>query len=188
MDYSHAIQDSILDGIDQLNERPETPQFYSYSALRTVGRMAGQSKYLKWLTVFTEARRAVLTERVSANVEYLIASGSTSLGSIRGSLDALIVHSGHEFRVWSPKTKRPIACQFDKSMLREVIAHLRQDVEVFGELHRNQKGEPVLMKVEEFLPLEPAKTLTSIQDLSGLIPDLYEGKSLKNYLEELRNG
>jgi len=188
MDYSQAIQDSVIDGIEQLTERPEQPQFYSYSALRSVRTMAGQVKYLKSLNVFSESRRTYLTSRVFSNVEYIIGTGTKSLGSVRGSLDAITVHAGHEFRIWSVKTKRPITCRFDKAMLPEVITHLKQQVEVIGELQRNQKGEPVLMKVQEFLPLEPVKASPSIEEMSGLIPDLYQGKSLKSYLEELRNG
>jgi hypothetical protein len=150
--------------------------------------MADQSKHLNWITVFAGDRRTVLTDRVSANVEYLIAAGSKSLGSVRGSLDAISVHAGHEFRVWSPKWKRPIVCHFDKAMLSEVMAHLKQQIEVVGELHRNQKGEPVIMKVDQFFPLEPVETLPRVKDICGMLSDLYGGKSLKGYLDELRNG
>src|ERR1019366_5067021 len=114
MDYSQAIQDSILDGIDKLTEGPEQPQFYSYSALRKLRRMADQAKHLKWLSIVAGTRRAVLTDRVFANIEYIIATGSKSLGSVRGSLDSLTVHAGHEFKIWSAKTKRPIICHFEK--------------------------------------------------------------------------
>jgi hypothetical protein len=188
MDYSQAIQESVIDGIEQLAERPEQPQFYSYSAMKRVMTIAGQVKYLKSLDIFSGSRRMYLTPRIVSNVEYLIGTGIKSLGSIRGSLDAIVVHTGHEFRIWSPKTKRPITCRFEKPMLPEVITHLKQQVEVVGELHRNQKGEPVLMNVQGFLPLEPVKTSPSIEEMRGLVPDLYGGKSLKDYLEELRNG
>jgi hypothetical protein len=187
MDYSRAIQDSVLDGLDQLIERPEQPQFYSYSGLLQAQRMAAQARHLKWMSVFADARRTVLDERIVTHVEYLTASGSKSLGSIRGSLDAIIVHRGHEFRVWSPKWPRPIVCRFDKSMLNEVTAHLKQDVEVIGELHRNPEGVPVVMNVEEFLPLEPVTTSPRVEDMRGLLSDIYGGKSLATYLDELRN-
>jgi hypothetical protein len=187
MDYSQAIQDSVLDGIDQLAERPEQPKFYSYSALKKVHRMADQARHLKWLSVFSGSRRAVLTERVVSNVEYLIASGSKSLGSVRGSLDSITVHSGNEFRIWLPNLKRPVVCIFEKAMLPEVIAHLKQKVEVFGELQRNPKGEPVLVKVEEFIASEPRTILPSVADMCGLVSDLYGGESLKGYMEGLRD-
>jgi hypothetical protein len=188
MDYSAAVLESVLDGLEQLTERPEVPQFYSFSALRRVREMAQQSKQLKWLSVYSGNRRTMLTENVSHNVEYLIASGSKSLGSFRGSLDAIIVHSGHEFRVWSPKWTRPVTCSFDKSLLPQVTAHLGQQVEVIGELHRNSKGEPVLMKVHEFVALEPAAAEPSIDEMCGLVSGLYDPGSLKTYLDELRNG
>jgi len=188
MDYSQAIQESVLAGIDQLADRPEQPQFYSYSALTQVKKMAEQAAHVDWMSIFSEGHRSVLDKRVFNNIEYIIGYGSKSLGSIRGSLDALMVHTGHEFRIWSPHRKRPITCRFKKEKLPEVIAHIKQQVEVIGELHRNQKGEPVLMEVQEFIPLEPVKTTPSIEEVCGLVPDLYGGRSLKDYLEELRNG
>jgi hypothetical protein len=188
MDYSQAIQESLLDGLDQLMQRPEQPQFYSYSGLIMAQQMAEQARSLKWMSVFAGTRRTVLDERLFTNVEYLTANGSKSLGSIRGSLDAIIVHAGHEFRVWSPKWKRPVVCHFHKGMLSEVTAHLKQQVEVIGELNRNPKGEPVVMDVQEFLPLEPVTTSPRLEDVSGLLSDIYVGKTLGTYLDELRNG
>ena len=178
MDYSHAIQESLLDGIDQLTDRPEQPKFYSHSALKKVQRMAEQAKYLKGLTVFSGTRRVALGIRLSSNVEYLIASGSRSLGSVRGSLEAITVHSGHEFRIWMPNMKRPVVCLFEKPMLQGVVGHLKQTVEVFGEIQRNVKGEPVLVKVEDFVASEPRKISPSIAELSGLIPGLYDEATL----------
>jgi hypothetical protein len=188
MDYSDAIQESLIDGLEQLAERPEQPNFYSYSALRKAHRMAALSKDVRFLSIFTSSRRMLITDRVTQNVDYLMATGSKSLGSVRGSLDAVIVHAGHEFRVWSPKWKRPITCYFDRSMLSDVAGHLKQEVEVIGEVHRNQKGEPVIVKVSQFLPLEPVRTSPRIEDLRGMLSNIYGGKDLKGYMEELRNG
>lgn len=187
MDYSVPIQESLLDGIDQLIERPEQPKFYSYSALKKVQRMAEQAKHLKWLSVYSGSRRVVLNERLISNVEYLMASGSRSLGSIRGSLDAIAVHSGNEFRIWLPNIKNPVVCHFEKETLPEVASHLKQTVEVFGELKRNPRGEAVSMRVEEFIAPEPRKVIPSVADMRGLLPDLYDGKPLKDYLDDLRN-
>jgi hypothetical protein len=150
--------------------------------------MADQSKHLMWMTVFAGTRRTLLTDRISNNVAYLITSGSKSLASVRGSLDAIIVHSGYEFRIWSPKWKRPTVCHFDRSILDDVSAHLKQEVEVIGELHRNQEGEPVRMNVEKFIPLAAAVTTPRISEMRGALSGIYGGKSLKGYLEELRNG
>jgi hypothetical protein len=188
MDYSLAIQQSVIDGIEQLAERPEQPQFYSYSALTRVKRMAEQAQYLKWMSVFAGDRKILLDKRIVSTVEYIIGTGSKSLGSVRGSLDALMVHGGHEFRIWSPKRGKPITCRFKEEILPDVIKHIKHEIEVIGELQRNARGEPILMKVQEFRPLEPLTAAPTIEEMSGIIPNLYEGKSLHEYLEELRNG
>jgi hypothetical protein len=188
MDYSQAIQDSLIEGLEQLKQRPEQPKFYSYSGLVQALRMAGQATQLEWMSVFAGSRRTLVDSNVYKHAEYLTASGSKSLGSVRGSLDAIIVHRGHEFRVWSSKWKRPIICHFDKTMLNDVTAHLKQEVEVIGELKRNREGEPILMHVEQFMPLEPVATAPRIEDMRGLLSGLYGGKTLSDYLDELRNG
>ncbi len=188
MDYSLAVQQSVIDGIEQLAERPEQPQFYSYSALTRVKRMAEQAQYLKWMSVFADDRKILLDKRIVATVEYIIGTGSRSLGSVRGSLDALMVHGGHEFRIWSSKRAKPITCRFKPEILPDVIKHIKHEIEVIGELQRNARGEPILMQVQEFRPLEPLAAIPTIEEMSGLVPDLYEGQSLHDYLEELRNG
>ncbi len=188
MDYSGAVRDSVLDGIEQLTLRPEQPKFYSFSALRKVHQIAEQSKHLQWLMVYGDGHQTVVNDRVSINVAYLVTTGSKSLGSIRGALEAIIVHSGYEFRVWSSKWPRPILCKFDKSMLEKVMAHLKQQVEVIGELHRNSKGEPVMMRVDDFQSLEPLTVRPEISELRGIVPDLYGGKSLSEYLSDMRDG
>lgn len=188
MDYSLAIQQSVIEGIEQLSEHPEQPQFYSYSALTRVKRMAEQAQHLKWMSVFAGNRKILLDKRLVSSVEHVMGTGSKSLGSVRGSLDALMVHGGHEFRVWSEKRLKPVTCRFKEDMLGDVVHHIKQEIEVVGELKRNIRGEPVFMQVHEFYPLEPVKASPSIEEMSGIIPDLYEGKSLKSYLEELRNG
>jgi len=188
MDYSGAIQDSVLEGIEQLSDRPEQPQFYSYSAMVRTRAMAEQAKHLDWMTIFSGGRKVLLDRRISNNIEYLLGEGSKSLGSLRGSLDALMVHSGHEFRIWSTKWPRPIVCRFKRDMLQLVLSHIKQQVEVIGEIQRNAKGEPVVMNVHELVPMEAVTTSPTIEEMSGIVPNLYGGDSLRNYLDELRNG
>jgi hypothetical protein len=115
-DYIHAVQLSVLDGLDKLAERPEQPESYSYSALESTRSLAEQAKKLTGLTIYSDARHSFVDQRVFNNIGYLVASGTVSLGSIRGSLDAITVHDGHEFRVWPSMTKRAVTCRFKKSV------------------------------------------------------------------------
>lgn len=186
-DYIHAVQLSILDGIDKLAEGPEQPESYSYSALESTRNMAEQAKKLTGLTVYSDARQSFVDQRVLNNIGYLVTSGTVSLGSISGSLDAITVHDGHEFRVWPSMTKRAVTCRFKKSMLPAVARHLKHEVEVFGQIHRNAAGEPLLVDVTEFNAMKPVE-FTGIRETSGLLRDVYSGVSLTEYMDELRNG
>jgi len=186
-DYAERVQFSILDGLDKLSERPEQPENYSYSALENARSIAEQAKKLKGLAIYSEARQSFVDQRLFNNVGYLIATGTVSLGSIRGSLDAITVHDGHEFRIWPSMMKQAVTCRFNKSMLSEVARHLKHEVEVFGEVHRNAQGDPFLVNVHEFTALKPIK-FPGIHEMSGLLGDLYSGLSLREHMDELRNG
>ena len=186
-DFVCTIQEAVIGGMDTLGNRPERPDYFSYSALTNVKRMAIQARRLDFLTVYAGPRRVVVNQNVFNNIEYLIGSGSVSLGSIRGSLDSITVHSGHEFRVWVDNKRKPVACRFKKARMSEVLALVKHEVAVFGELRRNARGEPVYMVVEEFRPIECPARLPSIEDMSGLIEDLYGGMSLREHMDDLRN-
>jgi hypothetical protein len=188
-DYIAEVQLSILHGLEQLAEGPEQPEHYSYSALENVRTIAEQSAKLTGIAIYSDAgQSSFVDQRVFNNVEYLIASGTVSMGSVRGSLDAITVHDGHEFRIWpSPMTKQAVTCRFKKSILSNVARHLKQEVEVFGKIHRNAGGEPFLVDVHEFSALK-AVTFPGIQEMSGLLSDFYAGLSLKDHLDDLRNG
>jgi hypothetical protein len=185
--FAEAVQFSILNGLDKLTERPEQPENYSYSALEKARSIAEQAKKLKGLAIYSEERESFVDQRLFNNIGYLIASGTVSLGSVRGSLDAITVHDGHEFRIWPPMTTHAVTCRFKKSMLPEVARHLKHQVEVFGEVHRNVQGEPFLVNVHEFTALKSSK-FPGIQEMSGLLSDFYSGLSLKEHMDELRNG
>jgi hypothetical protein len=186
-DYTDAVQMSILSGLDKLSERPEQPEHYSYSALEKTRVIAEQAQKLKALSIYSETHECFVDQRVFNNVGYLIDSGTVSLGSVRGNLEAITVHDGYEFRIWPPETKRPVTCRFRKSILPEVGRNLKREVEVFGDIHRNSAGDPFLVIVHEFTAIRRI-AFAPIMELSGLLRDMYSDVSLEKYMDELRNG
>ena len=79
-DYVETIQLAVVTGVEMLSDRPQKPEYFSYSALTKVRRMAVQARRLDTLTVFAGEHRAVIDQRVSNNIDFLIGSGSVSLG------------------------------------------------------------------------------------------------------------
>jgi hypothetical protein len=186
-DFTSTVQLSVVGGLDVLTREPRSPQYYSYSALTKVRRIAVKAKRMSGITIFSQDQTVTMSQTVVSNIDYLIGSGSVALGSIRGSLDSVTVHHGNEFRIWTEGESRPVTCRFRQSILGEVVRHLKSDVEVFGELRRNSRGEPIYMSVEEFFPVTPLGDLPSIEKMSGLVKNLYGGLSLKEHLAELRD-
>lgn len=189
-DFTTTVQYSVVNGVYVLSERPEQPEYYSYSALKSLRNITVQAGRISSIKLYDNSQSVEVTQQVRNNVEYLLGSGSVSLGSVRGRLDAITVHSGNEFRIWPTKgtSKKPVACRFRKSQFQKVIEHITGEVEVFGRLRRNAKGIPVYIAVQDFTPLEKPTYTPTIEEVSGLVKNLYGGGSLQDYLKELRNG
>lgn len=63
-------------------------------------------------------------------------------------------------------------------------ALLRQRVTVSGMIYANSAGAPVKLDAEGLEPAE-RRALPAIQEMSGLVSDFTEGKTLKEYLEAI---
>lgn len=188
IDFVSSVQRNVVNGIAQLATSPEPPQYYSHGALRRLLKIAKQHKRLEGISVSTAELTVSINRAVLRNVEFLLGGGSKSLGSITGSLDALTLHSGTEFRIWSERYPRPIACRFKQAQYDKVLTCLKQPVIVWGQITRNAKGYPVFVQVDDFEPAGDPGRLPSIRAMSGFLHDVTEGKTLKEYMETLRDG
>jgi len=100
-------------------------------------------------------------------------------------LEAISVHKANEFRVWDDKSGKPVRCKYDPATQEERIKSLlRSKVAVFGTVQSNSNGIPISLEVEDIEPAEQ-RALPTIQEMSGSIKGITEGKSLKEYLEQI---
>jgi len=189
MDNTVAVETAFVSGVSELATAAEPPRFYTFSALSHVRKIAAQTRRLQTISVSTDHQRAEFSPNVLTNIDYLISGGSRSLGSVTGSLDALTVHSGHEFRIWDEERRRPIPCRFGKGKLSLVVGYIKRRVTVFGDISRNARGEPVMVYVEDIIPADEGdKSAPSIHEMSGAIPGITEGLNLAEFMERLRDG
>jgi hypothetical protein len=190
-DPTPLIQREVLNGLRDLTKAPERSRYYSDSVLGKIRNLAYQSKRLGPLKVYTEEidvkQETVINESTFKNIEQLIGVKYKGFGSVIGSLDAITVHKRNEFRIWNENTGKPVTCLFGHKMLEKVKDSLQQKVLVYGEVNSNQRGEPVSILVDGIEPRSPKLDLPTIKEMSGLVKDMYEGKTLKEYLEDIKN-
>lgn len=76
-------------------------------------------------------------------------------------------------------------CKYDPANQEERIKSLlRSRVVVFGMIRSNTSGLPISLEVEDIEPAEH-RMLPTIQEMSGSIKGITEGRSLKEYLEQI---
>ena len=76
-------------------------------------------------------------------------------------------------------------CKYDPANQEERIKSLlRSRVVVFGMIPPNTSGLPISLEVEDIEPAEH-RMLPTIQEMSGSIKGITEGRSLKEYLEQI---
>ena len=188
------VQDALINGINALSEEsddPQRPLHYTDKLLNYLLKLwdlrrKGEIGEIQVYTSTTDC--AFITAVVSRAAKLLTSPAFESKGSIVGSLDSITVHRSHEFSVWDEFSGRAVTCKFSKEMLDLVKSRLKSRVLVHGTIKRNAQSRPVSIEVEGIEVQPGASELPTIEEMSGLVDDLTEGSTLKDYLEEIRGG
>jgi hypothetical protein len=188
-DFSHVVESEILENADLLSAGSQPTRYMSYAALQKLEGLAKYAKTLGPLNVSVDGegkkRQSDITEKTLSNVQELTGIKYCGYGSVTGKLEAIFVHNANEFRVWDDQTGKPVRCKYDPQTQEEQIKSLlRSRVVVSGTIQSNTAGIPIALEVEEIesAKSEPAPT---ILQMSGSIKGITEGKTLKQYLEQI---
>lgn len=188
-DFSSQVESQVLENARLINAGVEPTPFMSHAALNRLGRLANTSKMLGQLTVYVNGdnaskREGVITETTLHHVQQLTAIKYSGFASIVGSLDSISVHNGNEFRVWDETSGKPVRCKFKMDQEEKIKALLRSRVRVSGIVQSNRARVPVAMEVED-VNSTAKRALPTIEEMSGFVRGMTEGKSLKEYIEEI---
>ncbi len=190
-DYSNEVESQLIENARIFQTGTERTQFLSDSALKHLESLAKKTSRLGPMAVFQSDNGASapknetpITSETLSNVKKLTSPRYSAFGSIKGSLDAISIHHDFEFRVWDENTRKPVRCKFSRDDLERVKTLLGSRVTVLGVLTSNSAGTPISIEAEEFTPASQTK-LPTIAEMSGLVHDFTDGKSLKDYMEEL---
>ena len=186
------IEQSCMGGLKQLSEGARL-SYYSDSAIRNALRLArlhnpNKRNGLKLIQVFTDSSQVDLGPHTVGGIQSLTNVTYESIGSIVGSLDAISVHRGNEFRVWEELEARPVTCKFPTNLLDQAKQSLGSRVLVYGEVRSNSQGQHISVVVHGIESYAEDIDLPTIEQMSGIIDDFTNGLTLGEYIEEIRRG
>ena len=181
----------ITTGLRDLSKRTDRPGKYSDKLLQTVKELGEleKRKDLGTVSVFAspkDKRKVTVTGKVAKAIGEWLEPTDESYGSITGSLDSITVHRSNEFRVWDELSEKPVTCRFEPEFLSLIKKALKHRVLVNGLVRRNAQGIPVTISVKDIAMIEADSQLPDIHDMAGLVEDFTDGKSVSDYLEEIR--
>ena len=193
-DFSPLVTTQVLDNLERLNRGAEPTKSMSYAGLSRIESLAQKTRTLGSHEIYTEKngqppRRSVISEPTLLRVQELTGVSYVGYGSVAGKLEAIYVHKASEFRVWDEASGKAVRCKLEPNQEEKVKSLLRHRVRVVGSVASNAAGIPIsVAEVEEVEDIEVlASSLPTIQEMSGLVSDFTDGRSLKAYLEDMND-
>ena len=173
-----SIVDTIVSGIASLESRDIRPPHFSDRALRSAQNLAsildGKEPDLDKVSIWIYERANPVSTNTIAHVDSLLGVYSRDWGSIEGRLSVVSERGGLRFVVYDPVTSKPIRCYFDEDIteIEEVTGAFQRRVSVSGLIRYRGDGEPISIKVDEFVVFPKSEALPSISDVRGILGNL----------------
>lgn len=188
-DVSPKVADSLLVGFNNIQNLGVSPPYLSHYGLLKLDRMLHvleQNGARAYRTTILDGGQSVeLSRKAADTIGALIPTKRTTVGSVEGRLEAISIHQKRRFVVYDARTKKAIACDFNRELLDEVKNALGHRVLVAGRVNWNIKSEPNTVDVE-FIRRLAATRLPTTLEMAGSHPDITEGLSTEEYLRSIR--
>lgn len=182
------VLSSFVGGINAVQEGREPEVSFSYSTLQSIKELVSfVGDKVTGLTISQNGTSLALSKTISSQIDEILGQDRISSGSAKGKLDQINLHSGNVFTIY-PILGGKIRCVFPNELLEEVQAALGRYVTVSGRLkYKKLYKHPYEVQVQKIKVHPGDEDLPKLSDLWGLAPDVLEGKSVEDYIWELRN-
>jgi hypothetical protein len=190
VDYSQATVREFFHSLKQIREQKKAPPRADLQALEAYRNLAGPlDKKVSGLKLIDGEESVDIDRHFQAAIDEIIGPDELVEGTINGTLEKINLHNTSRFDIFPPIGPKQVACEFGPSLREAVIKAVDQYVCVGGKLrYKGLDNFPYAINVERIEVLPADSELPSIFDIKGMAPNLTEGKSTAEFLEELRNG
>lgn len=191
-----ASVDALVSGVESLETVAAVPDYYSEKTIERILEVSDPSHAAGQLSLAVVnghvGESIQISEPVRENARRAVLGAQYSLGSVSGWLDSMnarrLGRRGLKVGIYDPLTKRAVTGEIPANMAD--IAHAqfwRRRVLASGSVMRNERGQPVRIKIDrlEQLP-EDDSGLASADELLGAAPDWLSGQSVDDYIREAR--
>lgn len=174
--FAHAAaEDDPMDWPSELNE----------DARASVGRILGRLQDLETVIVRATGYQPLAIDAASFSVSVKGKKRVRMRSSVEGDLLTLAHgRNGFELGIRERLSGKYVRCSFDGDLLAKAKDLFDRRVVVEGVVAYNDEGLP--SSVSEVTDVYPRLTGLSFRDFRGVVPDLLEGKTLDDFIEEVR--
>lgn len=168
-----VIVDAVENGIVATEKGAGQPPGFSDRAVGYAGDLAailgGRERDLDRVRVWRNATAHDVTLRTVANADALSGIEFRDWGTVEGVLEVISGRRGLEFSVKDAVTGRSAKCYFAQDMLDDVTGAFMRRVSVSGVIRYRRNGEPVSIKVEDFVVFPRGEELPDFEEVRGIL-------------------
>jgi len=189
---SQKITDSLMTGVDDIENRGVTPSYLSENGLERVGELADLLQREPTTNKFsfkTPERIVEITPQTSENVKKLLPIKRTAFGSVEGRIEVINVHKRFKALLYHAVTNKIITCYFEESEMDMVKDALGKRVIVSGELKKNIHGDTFRIEKPQLEIMEGKKRFVLPNKNETLkTPSFANAFTTAEYMRRIRGG
>ena len=166
------IAKTVTSGIRALERGAQRPKHFSDLALLKLRDLAllADPETPKVRVGNGAGTGIVLSSRLVAHVEAVLAPELTSIGTVEGKLEGLIIHGKSRFLIFDPLTGRQVICYFGGRVeWEDVLKAFGKRVAATGFIHSRRSGEKVSIQVSRLHVFPPDEELPSSREMIGIL-------------------
>lgn len=185
----------FMSGLERLETSAALPEYYSENTVRRIldlGAKKGNAVQTAIASVNGQVgKEVVLNESLLDNAQRAISGNYRTIGSVVGKLDILDSRHGDKNRFRSnlldESSNRGVVAVIAKDREGELRQLWNKRVLLFGEITKNDTGQPIRIDVSEVVEIPPeGGGGREFVDLVGVAPDWTEGLDSVEYLRRQR--
>jgi hypothetical protein len=192
INYAPIVVRNFFEGIKTIQTSKHYPSNFDYAALQAIREMTGLlGNSVTQITVKAEETLLTIDNNLPKYIDEIVGPDLLEAGSITGMLDQINIHNQQNSFFLYPTDGGRVRCLFPKSLKKDIINGIGKYVEVTGELKYKQVNLdiPFEIRVEGFEVLSDPNegNIPKLGDLWGIAPNILEGKSVEQFVWEIRN-
>ena len=189
VDMSEAVISKFTNGIRSLVIEKKAPADFDRQTLEAFkGITKGLSKHIAELTIIDGFDEIPVSNEINYVIEHAIGPDILAEGSIKGSLEAINVHSKTSFNIYPDIGSKRVQCNFPQSMFDEVKSALRQYVVISGMMKlKSLDPFPYEMDVKAIEICPSEETLPTLWDLRGAAPNGFGNNDSVEFVRAVRD-